>query len=379
MVGWCVAGAVLVALLLFMARHTKQVSVETRRLAAQGTRMGCTVVGKRMSGGKSKSYYLELSLDGPPRWSRVERSVPRGVWDSVGPGSRSIWYHDPGRLLEGVSELERPSKESLGGLYVGLVLAGVTVAAVVWALLFLRRRMQLLTSGVELRVAGDGRLARDGRSVKVRLPSPVANYARLRSGDFVALADPDLSRSFFPELRDVPLDALLEGLPIAQLQLPKEPREPHPGWERWIRRRYSGFGWGLAITSLFGLCGLGVLLFSGKTTGAAAISAVAGVLAGVLLVTWRQGLQRHRRLWREGAEVHAALLRTTVIKASVDYGLAYVDREEAVHVHVALPNGVTPWKVPAGEGGRVPLHRVVVLVDPKRPRRFAVVPFEIGR
>jgi hypothetical protein len=72
-------------------------------------------------------------------------------------------------------------------------------------------------------------------------------------------------------------------------------------------------------------------------------------------------------------------MRTTVLKAGVDYGLAYAEGERVVQVHIALPKGVTPWKVPAGEEGRVPLHRVVVLVDPERPRRFAVVPFEIGR
>ncbi len=377
MIRWCVAGTVLIAFLLFLARHTERTSIDSRRLVANGARTGCTVLDKRVTGGKSKSYYVRLSVDGPPYQPPLERSISRGAWEAVGPGSKSIWYHYPERVPEGFSELERPSRESMAGCYFSLTMAAAILVAVIWALLFLRSRMRLLISGVELRVHGDGRLVHESRSRTVRLPHPHENYARLRSGAFVALADPDLSRIFLPELRDVPLDRLLENIPAAPLVLPAAPREPRAAWERWIRRRNSGIGWTLGITAFFGLCGLGGLLFSGGA-GGVAISAVACVVGAILLLHWRRDVARLRSLWKEGREVHAAVLRTTFVKGTVGYEVAAVEGGRELRLTASLASNVALWEVPVEKGGRVALRRVVVLVDPDRPLRCAVVPFDVG-
>jgi hypothetical protein len=377
MIGWGVSGGVLISFLLFLARHTERTSIDSRRLVAEGTRIGCTVLDKRVTGGKSKSYYVRLSVDAPPYRPPLERSISRGAWEAVGPGSKSIWYHYPEQVLEGFSELERPSRESMAGCSFSLTMIAATLIAVVWALRFLRTRMRLLSSGVELRVNGDGRLLHGSRDRTVRLPHPRENYARLRSGAFVALADPDLSRIFLPELRDVPLDRLLENIPAASLVLPTAPRAPRAAWERWIRRRNSGIGWTLGITVFFGLCGLGGLLLSGSA-GGVAITAVACVVGALLLLHWRRDVARLRSLWQQGREIHAAVLRTNVVKGTVGYELASVDGGRELRFTASLPRNVALWEIPGEKGGRVPLRRVVVLVDPDRPLRGAVVPFDIG-
>lgn len=383
---WLLIGAAVIASFLYLAQRTERTSIEARRIAREGERRMCTVLSKRHSDGKTKSYYVTLAVDGPPRLPALERSVIRSEWLSVEAGSKSTWYCDPKDPAEGFSELERPTLESMKAYYASLGVAITMALAVVVALRILWQQMRLLANGVELVTQGMGREARishEGRTIPIRTPADPENHIQQRAEvgprGLVVLASPDLSRHYFPRLIDVPLDRLIGAARPIEARLPLPPRLPQPGWDRGSHAGISS----LMATAIF-LVLMGIVLLAGMMAKRGfpipeIVASIAGPGAALLLAGWAWRRGRRRRLWREGQELHAVILQETAEKRARRYDLAWTARDEELRGSARLPRGVGPWEPPAPGDDPAVVRRAVILVDPERPQRWTIVPAESGR
>ncbi len=348
---------------------------ESIRLAERGGRTICTVAQKYRIG---KSFYLTLVREDLPRRGPFQVQVESVDWRSHQPGMRVPFYFDPARPDRGVAEVARSEREALApilwvtGLGAGLTLMALGRAwGILGQILLLREGVELVTrgTGCELQVVHGDRVATLRRPFRVGLIQ-----ARAPARGYVVLAAPDLSRVFFPDLRDVPAGRLAREEGVRRV-LPDPVRAPNPAWREWMRVELGSLR---AMTLGF----LGVAVLLGAIVGtasspaapgwgltAAALPAFVGLLSGM---AWAQAYWRGQVLWQEGEEVHAIVVEEIFRQGKSRYELAYRFGEREFRVKARLLR--EPWRVLPPAGDPIATSRVVVLVDARNPRRWTMVP-----
>jgi hypothetical protein len=150
------------------------------------------------------------------------------------------------------------------------------------------------------------------------------------------------------------------------LRLPEPERSSTPGFDRWLRERYPRsralLGMTLAAALAIGLPAALAGFF--ETTALMALQGMIG--AGVILLAHLRGTRRDRLLWRRGLERHAAAAVAKRTGNVFTYEVSFDLEGQVYTLQQRLPIET--------EALRGDQNRVVVLVDPKNPRRATVVP-----
>jgi hypothetical protein len=158
------------------------------------------------------------------------------------------------------------------------------------------------------------------------------------------------------------------GLPAGEtrdLSLPRPPRDPAP-WEAWLRRKYPpirfllGPPLGLSI-----LVAVGAVALHGPEV-VVALGVHQALLAWTVIFASVRGRRRDRALWERGEERHAEVLDAKRKGNVLRYEVGYEFGGETFTLRQRMPV--------EGEAQRGPKNRIVVLVDPLRPRRATVAP-----
>jgi hypothetical protein len=379
---WLVACGTPGALLATASAGLWRERSESIRLAESGVRTTSTVVHRHRVG---SSYTLNLVRDDGHGSFQVR--VGRSEWRSHPPGTKSPFYYDPRRPGRGVAEVQRADREALGPiLWCGGIGAFLCVLALgrAWGLL---GQFLLLREGIELVAVNAGpelRVSHADRVASVRRPLRVDRLIRTRAapGGYVALATEDLSRILFPDLRDVPSGRLAREEEIRCI-LPAPPRVLTAGWKEWLRVRHAGLR-GVTVGLSIGGLVLGAVVagFMGWGSGGLAGGAIAAslpLLIGILSgLAWARGHWRDRVLWRVGVEVHAVLIESAPRRGKARVILAYRLGGQEFRVAERYPEEPGPLEAAAPPGDPIAAPRLVVLVDPRRPERWTVVPEGIG-
>lgn len=291
-----------------------------------------------------------------------------------------------GSVLVGLSlalAVVEPNENPL--LTYGLIGYGVLVVGFVLVPSFrISREMRLLRNGIELVTQGTGfevRVTHGDRSVVLRPPSashrliPVEGSTGL--GGYVVLASANLRRSFFPSVSDLPIHRLLGEERVVR-RLPVPVRATNSRWNEWLRRKYGSLRGACVILTLSVAIGTGFALGLGSGPVLWGVDAILIAVDSVLVLLWLRRYWRDRILWREGEEFHAILLETKEQGSSCHYSYAYhfggYDFRRAEH----LPSDVPAWRVESPPGASAVTERVILLVDPNRPERCALIPAEMA-
>ena len=248
------AGAIAVGADLWLKRS------ESIRLAAEGRTLPCRVVSWRRTGGKSPTYYvtLEVTHDGRPR--NYDRQVEREEWGGVREGLEVTYFSDPDHPERGVAQIERGYREQVGVMLVLLIVGATLVAMTLFKVWRRGVEMVLLRGGTETVSRGTGddlhlQLSLEGRTRALRPPADPWKHVLVRPPEgprgYVALASRTLRWSFFPELRDIPVELLTREEEIRCL-LPESPRTTPEAWKEWLRDKYASVRQGVWVIGLVG-------------------------------------------------------------------------------------------------------------------------------
>lgn len=151
-----------------------------------------------------------------------------------------------------------------------------------------------------------------------------------------------------------------------KLRLPKPEREPTKGFDRWLRERYPRpralLGATLGAVLAIGLPA--ALLGFLETTAVLLLQGLFGAV--VILLAHLRGTRRDRLLWRRGEERHAAAAEAKRTGNVFTYDVSFEFGGQAYALRQRLPI--------EAEALRGDQNRVVILVDPRNPKRATVVP-----
>lgn len=273
-----------------------------------------------------------------------------------------------------------------GGPVLGLAIifggAGAIVLAllvrVVWKNL---REIGLLRHGVELVTRGSGaELSVFHGDLRRTLEPPGSRENLIRVGEpaevrgFLVLASPDLSRHFFPDLRDVPAERLVRGEEI-EPRLPLPVRSMTPEWKMWMRRQCLVYRTLAILISLPIATGILVLVLAGGSPTPWGVTGIASAAEGVIILAWLRRYWRTGVLWREGEEIHAVVLkRQADTKGVLHCEVTYTYRGKEFGRAVRVPVDLSLCEAPSPRGAAAVTPRVVLLIDPYAPKRWTWVP-----
>ena len=193
------------------------------------------------------------------------------------------------------------------------------------------------------------------------------------SHGLVVLASPDLKRFMFPELLDVPVARLVSDEQMVRC-LPVPVRSTSAEWNSWLRRKYRKPRMACFSLAFLGGTGAWCSAWAGFPLWLLLASLfLLGVLVFVFLA-FLGGYWRDRILWREGEEVHAVLLSSKMESDAWIYTYTYPYGNTEYRGHEHLHPGTQAWQVTPPKGAPAVTPRVIVLVDPYRPKRCTLVP-----
>jgi hypothetical protein len=237
--------------------------------------------------------------------------------------------------------------------------------------------MRLFRHGHETVTFGQGRhLPGPTPDEPVNVPASLTREAHVRVGpagdEFLALVSADGRRWLVPQLRDVPVERLVSDGPEARL-LPGPVREMTPQWREWMRRRHGPWLGGLgAVVALGGVIAIGAGPYAPGLIPY--ILGVTSVPSIALALTWLRRRLRDGVLWREGEEVHAILFEERWENRTRAYTLAFRYRDVEYRVRARVPATHAVQRVSSPPDAPAVTNRVVILVDPVRPKRWVPVP-----
>ncbi len=347
-----------------------------RTLASRGSRTTCTIISRRATPGKSPAWYVSLRRD--DTGVELERRIAASDWTLSRIGGSSLYYFDPSTGF-GFAEIERGYRDQLLPVVLLWIATIVALAIGGGGIAQNAGQMRLLRHGIELLTHGGGRFVGIPGTIyqrQTQLPAAWSHFIRVgpAGGEFVVLASRNLKSLLFPRQDDLPVERLVREEDIVPL-LQSPIRDRSSDWMRWIRRKYRPARISTVLVAMItALVTLVTLCAGASSATVVTLSGVGGSLALLLFLAWMRGHWRDRVLWRDGDEVHAVVLRETWAQRvrTLAIGFSYHSREYGGQVRMS--DEFTVLRADSPPSAPAVTERAVVLVDPLKPGRWAIVP-----